>query len=98
MHLVEVRGIEPLSEIISPQTSTSVCHRLNFPTENSDDRKLTDGSFINAGLPQSLSNPVAYANRRVGRPDLMTLIAGRTGDSRVNVAPLGSLQRIISCV
>jgi hypothetical protein len=49
-------------------------------------------------LPQSLSNPVAYANRRVGRPDLMTLITGGTGDSRVNVAPLGSLQRIISCV
>ena len=96
--MVEVRGIEPLSEIISPQTSTSVCHRLKFPTVNSDDRKLTAGSFISAELPQSLGSSGPYANRRVGRPDLMTLITGGTGDSRVNVAPLGSLQRIISCV
>ena len=72
---------------------------IKFPIVNSDGRKRTTGSFINAEPPQSLSGSVPCADRRAGGPDLMTLIAGGTGDRRVNAAALSSLQRsIISCV
>lgn len=61
---------------------------VEFPVIFSDGRKNITGSFINAEPPQSLSDSVPCANRRAGGPDLMTLIAGGTGDLRVNVAAL----------
>lgn len=61
---------------------------VKFPSTTSDGREIILGSFISAGSPQSLGDPVARAYRRAGGPDFLSLIAVGTGDLRVSVAAL----------
>ena len=42
--LVEMMGVEPMSENLFPKLSTSVVYLLNFPQENADKQALTLGS------------------------------------------------------
>ena len=42
--LVEMMGVEPMSENLFPKLSTSVVYLLKFPWENADKQALTLGS------------------------------------------------------
>ena len=58
--VVEVRGIEPLSEDSNPQISPSADGGLNFPCPAARRQAAGLGSFILPGSPQSLGGPVPH--------------------------------------
>jgi len=58
--LVEVRGIEPLSEDSNPWISPSADSDLNFPPPAARCQAAGLGSFILPGSPQSLGGPVPH--------------------------------------
>ena len=60
--MVEARGVEPLSEIISTRASTGVATALAFPRHNAQWQALCLGSFINPVLPQSFGRMVPAFN------------------------------------
>ena len=60
--MVEVRGIEPLSEDSNPQFSPSADDVLNFPHPAARRQAAGVGSFILPGSPQSLGGPVPHIN------------------------------------
>ncbi len=58
--LVEVRGIEPLSEDSNPRISPSADGVLKFPPPAARRQAAGLGSFILPGSPQSLGGPVPH--------------------------------------
>ena len=60
--LVEVRGIEPLSEDSGSWISPSADGDLGFPTPAALRQAAGIGSFILPGSPQSLGGPVPHIN------------------------------------
>ena len=58
--LVEVRGIEPLSEDSSPWFSPSADGGLNFPPLDARRQAARLGSFMVPATPQSLGGPVPH--------------------------------------
>jgi len=60
--VVEVRGIEPLSEDSGSWLSPSADGVLNFPRPDARRQAAGFGSFILPGSPQSLGGPVPHIN------------------------------------
>lgn len=60
--MVEVRGIEPLSEDTMIQFSPSEAHLFKFPYRAADERAARVGSFILPETPQSFDVPVPHIN------------------------------------
>ena len=58
VHIVEMRGIEPLSENPSSRTSTVIVSLLNFPLAIADRQAIALGSFIYLFITQSFVTKV----------------------------------------
>jgi hypothetical protein len=56
--MVEARGVEPLSEDVSPGTSPGAVADLGFASLNSRQRDLSYASFIKSHLSQSFDRLV----------------------------------------
>ena len=62
LNMVEVRGVEPLSENPANQASPSAVHVLTFPLPHARGQAYGFSSFIKSGLPQSLGKFVPRIN------------------------------------
>ena len=60
--VVEVRGIEPLSEDSDILFSPSASYLLGFPRRTADRQAVRFGSFILPEPPQSFNDPVPHIN------------------------------------
>jgi len=57
--MVEMRGVEPLSESLPRQLSTSLLAFVYFPLQSPWPQKPKRGSFIKSAPPQSFGSVVA---------------------------------------
>lgn len=89
---MEMRGVGPLSEILSSSTSTGLGCHLDFPRASPDSRGQAHGSFISTTRAQSFDRAVLRFDRHTDRAELVTPLTPGSATGRATRLPSGSLK------
>ena len=87
--MVEARGVEPLSENLLIQPSTSVVYLLEFPLCGADKQASLAGSFFM--LDRLKSKPPMQVHRSFDAQRRVAILSAGTGSQVATALPLGSL-------